>query len=201
VPVTQLWEWAQAIDQGTATKFIPPDIDSFHKLKTTHWKTQKNRPKSDETAGSSESSQPASLPVGLAQPFNFLVLDPESLGLQQRSSRYPQTPQRPQTRSVGIEPSPVRGFAPREYNNTGLYAYLSWLAQECADEEYLDIYDALSSQKIGLDIFKQAAGSQKESENLLKELKNDLNIKAGMATRMLKKFQKWQTDIGEIHEV
>jgi len=66
-----------------------------------------------------------------------------------------------QTRSVSIELSPVQGFALREYNNTGLYTYLSWLAQECADEEYLDIYDVLSNQKIGLDILKRAAGSQK----------------------------------------
>ena len=61
--------------------------------------------------------------------------------------------------------------------------------------EYLDAYPILNDEKLGIDIFKRAAVSEDRAEKLIKQLKNDHQIKAGIAQRLVDTFQAWQKSI------
>ena len=179
-----LWDWAGDIVRGIATIHSPPDTEAFHKLKQSHPKypSQKGRQNNPDHGNS---------------PMQFQVfLDSNSIA--QRSSRTPQTPQRTRSRSLDLVPSPIRLFSPREYNKEGLRAYLEWLSKESGDDDYKNLYALLSEQKIGIDIIQQAAATSIERERLLKELKNDFLIVAGVAHRLVMNFNKWHTTLANI---
>jgi hypothetical protein len=179
-----LWNWAGAIVSGLATVHVPPDTEAFHKLKQSHHKY----PSRKGGQNNPDDGNP---------PMNFQVfLDSNSIA--QRSSRYPQTPQRTRSRSLDLAPSPIRQFSPREYNKEGLRAYLDWLTEESGDDDYKDLYALLSEQKIGIDIIQQAAAKSIERERLLKELKSDFLIVAGVANRLVMNFNKWHTTLASI---
>ena len=182
VPANDLFDWAKAISSGVATIHVPPDTEAFHKLKQSHHKypSQKGRQNNPDNS-----------------PVNFQVfLDQNSIA--QRTSRAPQTPQHTRSRSLDLAPSPIRQFSPREYNKEGLRAYLEWLSEESGDDDYKDLYLLLSEQKIGIDIIQQAAAKSNERERLLKELKSDFLIVAGVANRLVMNFNKWHTTLASI---
>ena len=181
IDALRMQEWATAWKAGSATKFTPPDTKEFWDLKNAAapFKQWRARRKSDEVPFST-------------QLVNFQVfLYPQSI-VKERSSKYSQTPQCTRSRFLDVEASSIRGFPPSEYNNQGLRAYLVWLAEQFQDQEYLEVYELLSEQKIGIDIFKQATKSQMEADALLKELRTELLIKNGLALRLVKKFKSWQ---------
>jgi hypothetical protein len=179
----ELLQWAKGIDKGEATMNNPPNWELFNALRKKYHKNQRQKGRrklTDDTP-----------------PMNFAVyLDTQQI--TQRPSRYPQTPQRIRSRSLDLEPSPVRGFSPREYNTEGLLAYLEWVAAETHDAEYLDLYQSLFREKIGIDLFKRASGSQAEEDKMYARLKKDCLIPSGMAVRLLQLFRGWQTSLADI---
>lgn len=56
------------------------------------------------------------------------------------------------------------------------------------DAEYLDLYQSLLGEKIGINLFERASGSQAEEDRMYARLKKDCLIPSGMALRLLQLF-------------
>src|ERR1700685_3475729 len=74
--------------------------------------------------------------------------------IQLNDRHYPQTPRR--TRALSFTVSPVRGFAPAQYNSDGLLAYLEYLRVVLQDDSFRVMYAVLSEHRMGIDIFKSS---------------------------------------------
>jgi hypothetical protein len=53
---------------------------------------------------------------------------------------------------LAIKSSPIPGFEVPEYNSKGLYAYLQWCTERFADCEFMDAYESLAKEKMGIDL-------------------------------------------------
>lgn len=186
VKAEEALEWAQSIDRGDATMETPPtNSERFNAMKKAHHRNQRQNGR-----GRLDDNPP---------PMNFSVyLDTQQIK-QRSSDRYPRTPQRIRARSLDFGPSPVRGFSPREYNTEGLLAYLNWVDKVTFSVEYVDLYQSLFKERIGIDLFKRASGSETEEEKLYVRLKKDCLMPTGMALRLLQLFRDWQTSLADIH--
>lgn len=184
VKAEHLLQWAKGIDRGEATISAPPNSELFNELRKNYHKNQRK-------TGRRRLNDDDSLPMNFA-----VYLDTQQI--TQRSSRNLQTPQRTRSRSLDLQPSPVRGFSPREYNTQGLLAYLDWLAAETHDADYLDLYESLFREKIGIDLFKRASGSQAEEDKMYARLRKDCLVPSGMAVRLLQQFRTWQSSLADI---
>jgi hypothetical protein len=180
--------WATAWDNGAATKFAPPEDPAFWKLLENHSAASRRRPAL--TNGTLESASSSS-----SSPIINVFYDGKSGDHDAEESL--SSDRRRQLRSsslTGIS-SPVKGFRPKDYNGIGLRAFLGWCREYYEDEEYLDIFESLQANKIGIDLFKRALNSSRRTEELLRDLKADCMIKSGMANRMLHDFNVWYTTV------
>jgi hypothetical protein len=170
-------DWADAIIANAATLHAPPDREEWWALEA------KYRP-AERRANAKGTGQSG----GVAPNYIFAGgFDSSQLFGAQVSRAEPER---------GISnPSPIRHFPPEEYNLTGLHAYLSWMKNEFVEDEYLELYQRLSQEKIGIDIFKSVSGSKDARNELVQELKHDLKIKAGMARRLVDKFLDWHSSL------
>ena len=171
----QVSEWANAIREKVATKFSPPESETFWKLKTDAKGSkgvQRGTRNSDEPPSYSRS------PVVI----------------QLNDRHYQQTPRR--TRALSFNVSPVRGFTPAQYNSDGLLAYLEYLRVVLQDDSFRDMYAILSQHRMGIDIFKSSTVTAEGTKGLKDELKQDCGIAIGMARRLVENFQSWHKTLG-----
>jgi hypothetical protein len=176
-------EWAEAMHDGITTKFLAPDKETFWNRKAKALKSKKG--KSEETT-----SYPPQQPV--------------HIHLNERA--YPQTPRPAPVSAFTI--SPVRGFAPEQYNNDGLLTYLQYLADKLRDPSIMDVYPILSREELGIhpilnqanlgiDLFKSSTTTTDGVKELVKDLKNDCHLTSGMARRLAENFQAWYRSLPE----
>jgi hypothetical protein len=166
----QISEWANAIKEKVATKFEPPESETFWRIKAAAKGSKgvhRARRNSDEPPSYSRS------PVVI----------------QLNDRHYPQTPRR--TRALSFNVSPVRGFTPDQYNSDGLLAYLDYLRVFLKDDSFLDMYPILNKHRMGIDIFKSSTVTMEGMKGLKDELKDDCGITIGMARRLVENFQSW----------
>jgi len=175
----QIVRWADAIVSGAATIHSPPDTEEWWDLEKRYQKTGAER----GTKAKGGSDEAGGGPNYIFQNFNPLK---EFFGAQ--------TP-RPQPRQEPSKPSPVRRFSPEQYNYDGLYVYLLWMRDMYEEEYYLELYPTLSEEKLGIDIFKSATANKDTAKELVRELKEDLKIKAGIARRLVEKFVDWHSTL------
>lgn len=169
--------WATAIFNGAATKFYPPESPEFWVLKEKYKPSRRPHPR---CRLAEKSTHPL---------HNFVV----QLNDRHVSKCPPETPQR--TRGQFFDSCRVREFTPQQYNSDGLLAYLQFLRDKYNDDVYLDVYGILSEQRVGIDIFKSATVCDASAKDLLKELKEDLGLKVGVARRLVEKFQAWHNTL------
>jgi hypothetical protein len=171
----QVSEWVNAIKEKVATKFSPPESETFWSLKS-------------EATGSKgvrrgrRTSEPPSYPRS-----------PVVIQLDDRHYRH--TPW--QTRAVSeFNVSPVRGFTPDQYNTDGVLAYLEYLRVVFMDDSFRDMYPILNQHRMGIDIFKSSMVTVGGMRELKDELKQDCGIAIGMARRLVENFQSWHKTLG-----
>jgi len=162
--VAQVSEWANAIKEKVATKFSPPESETFWRLKTEAKGSrgvQRGRRNLDEPPSYSRS------PVVI----------------QLNDRHYTETPRL--TCALSFNVSPVRGFTPDQYNTDGLLAYLECLRVVFKDDLFRDIYPILNQHRMGIDIFKSSTVTVESMRGLKDELKQDCGIAIGMARRLV----------------
>jgi hypothetical protein len=165
----QVSEWANAIREKVATKFSPLESETFWILKTES-KGSKVRQRGRRNSDVEPTSYSRSPVV-----------------IQLNDRHYLQTPRR--TRALSFTVSPVRRFAPAQYNSDGLLAYLEYLRVVLQDDSFRDMYAILSEHHIGIDIFKSAMVNVEGVKGLKDKLKQDCGIAVGMARRLFENFQ------------
>jgi len=169
----QMVRWADAIVSGAATIHSPPETEEWWDLERKH------KPGAERGTKAKGSDEAGGGPNYIFQNFNPMK---EFFGAQ--------TP-RPQPHQGVSKPSPVRRFNPEEYNYDGLYQYLQWMRDTYEEDEYVELYATLSGEKLGIDIFKSATAHKDTAKELVRELKEDLKIKTGIARRLVERFVDW----------
>jgi hypothetical protein len=171
------------MNHGVTTKFLAPDTETFWSRKAKQLGTK--RGKSQETT-----------------PY---PTQPVHIHVNERA--YPQTP-KPTPVSSSFTVSPVRGFAPEQYNSEGLLSYVTYLKDHLRDPSIMDVYPILHAQqlgihpilnqaKLGIDLFKSSTATAEGSKDLVKDLKNDCGVTIGMARRLVENFQTWYRSLPE----
>jgi hypothetical protein len=104
------------------------------------------------------------------------------------------TPRRSHSRYPGVVPSHIKGYAPKDYNTQGLYAYLRWCLRKYVNTGYLDIYDKMAEEELGIDLFYMAMESSTKAKTLIEDMKAEAKVKSGMAQRLVDDFVRWFED-------
>jgi hypothetical protein len=164
-------EWATAILNDAATVTNPPRSLEFEdRLKRARQKLA-----TVETTSSS-STVPV---IHVHNHVNNSAVGNESL-----------SPPTQHVRPLHLTHSPLKGVEPKNYNGVALESFLKRCSEYYEDPDYLDSFEAMKRDKIGVDLFKDALKCKMEMESLLKDLQK-CGIKSADARRMVKAFALW----------
>jgi len=170
--------WAMAIINEAATMSCPPRTIEFERI--LHPKKRKEptlaKP-APEVIEIHEDPVQANKPI-----IHYHMLPPAmsapTLETPKKKRRY--------SRTLAVKSSPIPGFEVREYNSTGLYAFLEWCTNENGDYEYLDAYESLAKQKLGLDLILAITPM---------DLCTVCQIPYGTALRIIHFYPKWLLEL------
>ena len=168
--------WTEQIVNGQATKTNAPQAPEFWQIK------ESAKAKSFPRYRGKSVPHAARIPVAP----NVYV------HVSDRETRYP--PQTPRRSENPPECSPVRGFDPWQYNNEGLSAYLEYLRVRFQDDDFIEAFDILSEQKIGIDIFKRCT-TKDMKKDLEDQLCGTFGIKVGTTKHIIWEFALWQKQL------
>ena len=63
------------------------------------------------------------------------------------------------------------------------------------DQQYVDSYENLHEQKMGIQFFRAATRSKEKANELIKILKEDCKLPSGMALSLVEDFGMWYDQI------
>ena len=98
-------------------------------------------------------------------------------------------PARKRTCSYTEFPSPIKGFTVNQHNDDGLLAFVTWCRDTTDDPEWLNIYESLWQQRVGIDVIKAASRNATQCSFLLERLaRPQYNIGDGYLLRIIHRF-------------
>jgi hypothetical protein len=170
--------WATAIINEAATISCPPRTSEYEKI--LHPKRKQAETPPPQIIEIHEDQIQANKPI-----IHYHMLPP-TISATAPTQEEP-TPKKKRCRStiLTIQTSSIPGFEVPEYNTKGLAAYLLWCTEEHKDCEFIDAYESLSVQKIGIDIIPGVTAM---------DLHKGCNILLGTATRIIRCYPKWLSE-------
>jgi hypothetical protein len=175
-------EWTSAWLKNAATLFTPPDSSVFSKLKNDR------RPGNRRGKTASITPEPAaSTPVTT---FNVNI-DKSLFNAKSDSS-----PVKPSTKAEEQHIfSAITEYPPSEWNGQGLLDFLTYCRDKYHDKFYVDVYEALAEERLGIHVYKAAIDDKTIRESTLHDLRTYGGIKSGMLKFWLTDFAEWYAKI------
>jgi hypothetical protein len=190
--------WARGILEGVATVMCPPRtrefnalLDSAAKRSKPHIKKKSKDESSDEEAQSRAKYPPPQIHFVQVPPpalTSSSTNDPTSGVVPRRRNSLPTvSPQkgttlRPFTSLIAA--SSIGQFTSKEYNGTGLLAFLTWCTEKYGGDEYTRAYEKLREEGIGIDLLA-------EQDITADVLATKCYVGFGTALRILKSHPIW----------
>jgi hypothetical protein len=161
--------WATAIVNNAATLTCPPHGPEFNKI--IYGSSNASSIKKSEIITSANST---ALP-----PIIHYNLAPSS-----GSNIFTSPPRKRQRRSIiQINSSPIGSYAPHEYYRSALRDYTSWCAKKYEDDEFIEAFQQLQKEKIGIDLIEKIS---------IEILTAKCGLTHGTAERIKENFCKWK---------
>jgi hypothetical protein len=85
--------------------------------------------------------------------------------------------------------SPIHGIDPKEYNTTGLEAFMDYCYDKYGDYEFLDALQSMQEKKLGVDLLKDV------DANILK---SECGLTHGTALRIIKCYPVWKESLSNV---
>lgn len=173
---------------ASANVFQPPDVKDFWKLKDKYRAGRRGGTRIASESLNAESTNTSESGNPTFQSNVTLRIDKNTIKEAINS------PSKPANDSSARCASPITAYPPHEWNHAGLEAFLKHCAEKYQDQYYMDLYATLSTERLGIDIYKTAIEDAVVRKELMEDLKA-LNIKSGMLRRWLVDFLAWYKTI------
>jgi len=173
--------WATAIINDAATLSCPPHTVEFDKI--LYPKKKLPAPTQNIAHVHEDPNKPI---------IHYHLLPPTiaATAPTQEDSSSPKKKRRRSTTTLSmIRSSPIPGFEVLEYNSKGLYAYLQWCTKKYGDCEFMDAYESLAKEKMGIDVMLAVSAL---------DLHSVCKITFGTAVRIIHCYPKWLLELKSI---
>lgn len=170
--------WSMAIINEAATMSCPPRTVEFEKVLHPRKRNKTETPPPQIVELYED-------PVQANKPIIHYHMNAPTISAQ------PDTPKKKRRRStiITINSSPIPGFEVPEYNSEGLCAFLRWCTEKYKDCEFIDAYESLAREKMGIDIMLSVAAI---------DLHKVCNIPFGTAVRIIGCYPKWLLELKSV---
>ena len=86
--------------------------------------------------------------------------------------------------------SPISGYDPKDYMHDALIAFMTYLSEKYEDTRYIDIYEKLHENDIGVDLL---TGS-----NMASTIAETCKISNGLALRIVRDYPEWKRSLKNV---
>lgn len=174
--------WAGEVKAGRATVFQPPRyVEEINKA----CNAALLRP---QTRGRQADSSAARMQTQGYAPIIHYNIQPLPSSDMRNISPCPRTP--PPVHCYDAL-SPISGYAPKDYTQDAMKAFITYLSERYEDPRFVDILEKLREHNIGVDLLS--------GPNIARTISEVCEISSGMALRMVKDYPGWKRCLKEVH--
>jgi hypothetical protein len=183
--------WAGEIKAGKATIYQPPrNIPEINMRCNAAILRPAGRGRPVESSAAAESSTAAR--SGYAPIINYNIQPPSPSDRATISLR-PRTPPAVERHYQAV--SPIPGYAPKDYADDALKAYMVYLLENWGNARtpYLELYKALQNKDVGVD--------QLNSPGMEQTLREEFDCTIGMASRIVSEYPVWKRSLKGVRSI
>jgi hypothetical protein len=177
-------KWATLIMTGDAVVHGPPcNVEEFDKLITNAMNSKEKKSSNSEFSTEFSMHQGQSGHGAPQVVYNYNMAPTPS-----PCSETPSLKTSPKTHFLSLL-SPIHEIDPKEYNTTGLEAFMDYCYEKYGDYEFLEALHSLQEKKLGVDLLKDV------DANILK---SECGLTHGTALRIIKCYPVWKESLSNV---